>query len=228
MLALAKRYLQHDWNEMSFRTVVLTDLSAFMGTCRIEVAERYEFDAVRDIEPLHHFLHRQLRFTVGVRRQRTIIFIDRHVLRLAVCCCRRGEHDFSDIVFVHLLKQTKRAVHVVMIIFARVLHAFANKRVGCEMNNRINLIFFKYSVHKSRIPKIAYVQLSSKQCFAVALLQIIDDHDILAALLQGRYRMRTDIACSSSYEYRHVGYPLSISRLFAYLCSRQAVLRRCR
>ncbi|MNY41316.1 hypothetical protein D3C86_1761220 [compost metagenome] len=69
---------------MRFRAMIFPDLATSVCASRIEVSQRHIFDTVSGIEPFHHFLHRQLRFAVRIRRQGTIAFKNRDVLRLAI------------------------------------------------------------------------------------------------------------------------------------------------
>ncbi|MNV59600.1 hypothetical protein D3C71_1520310 [compost metagenome] len=139
-LALLQGSLEHERNQMAFGTVVFTDLAAYMGACGVEIAKRHIFDAQHLIEPGHHPLHRQLRLPVYIGRLSAVRFFNRHLLRFPVSGCCRREDDLVHARLLHAFEQALSAIHIVVVVFDRVLHALANQRAGREMNDRVDVV----------------------------------------------------------------------------------------
>ncbi|MNC27245.1 hypothetical protein D3C75_754120 [compost metagenome] len=200
----AQGYLENHGNQVGFRIMVLADFSALMGAAGVEITQRYIFNIMGHIEPFHHFFHGQLGFAVGVGREGAVGLENRHILRLAVGGCSGGEDDFAHAVFVHFFEQAQGAVHIVVVVLGRSLHALAHQGVGGKMNHCVNGIFLKHGIQKILVPDVAHIQLAAQNRIPVPLVQIIDDYNFLACRDQLRHCMGTDITCSSCYQYCHV------------------------
>ena len=94
----------------------------------------------------------------------------------------------------------KRAVYVVVIIFARILHTLADKRIRCKMNDRINIVFseirYPETLPSRRSPTYSLPPsiASLWPCCRLSTMTISSPRST-----QRSYRMRANIACSSSY-----------------------------
>ncbi|CDN46185.1 hypothetical protein BN871_LH_00030 [Paenibacillus sp. P22] len=217
MAPLAQCCLEHDRNQMRLGIMILSDSPAFVSACGIEIPKGYEPESMRPVEPANHFFHRQLRFPIGIGRLRAVQLGDRHLLRLSISRSRAGEDDPAHAGAVHRFQQAQRSIDVVMVVFARVLHALPDQAARRKMNDRVDGVLAEYPVQQPGIPQISLVQLPAEHRLAMALLQVVDHDNLLAVFQQRRYCMRTDITGSSRYQYSHGSLSSRKARLICCL-----------
>ena len=100
----------------------------------------------------------------------------------------------------HALQQYLHAIHVVIKVFQRLLHAFAHQGVGRKMNDRLNLVLGENLVQHRRIPDITLIKLRCRvQGTAMACLQIVNNDNLLTLLNQLMHRMGTDVTGAAAY-----------------------------
>ncbi len=200
MVALAKRNLQNQRNQMGFRMVVLTDGAIIERPGGIEVTQRDIADTIGPAHPFHHLFHRAFRFAIGIGRIRLIVLQDWHALRLAIDSGRRGEYDFVHTMAHHCLQQHLHAVDIVVEVFQRLFHAFADQGIGRKMDDSLDFVLGKNRIEYGCIADIALIEFCLRMHrIPMPGLQVVDNHDLLALRDELMNRMRPDIAGPAAY-----------------------------
>ena len=153
---------------------------------------------MRQTSPLEHLFHAQLGLTIAVGRLRAVGFQNRHALRLSVGCSGGGEHDLVDAVRNHGFQQNLGAAQVVVIIFERIGHGFADQRVCGKVNHTVDLLGFKDGVHECAVTDIALIKFCLwMNRFNMSGFQIVRDNNLSARVNEFIYGMRADITSTA-------------------------------
>ena len=105
----------------------------------VEIAEGDEFQSVNLLIPDEHFLEHQLGFAVGIDGTLRQIFGHRHAIRRAVGGAGGTEDEFLHAALHGGIGELERVDEVVVKIFFRVRHRFADERVGGEVHDGVRL-----------------------------------------------------------------------------------------
>ena len=180
---LAVRYLQNQRNQVAFGVVCLADCAAFVSTAGVEVTQGHKPHTVSICCPLEHFLHRKLCFAVRVGRAGAVAFENRDVLRFAIGSGCGGEHDFVNVIFHHGIEQNLRAAEVVVIVFQRICHAFANKRICRKVDYCVNFLLLKEIVKEIKIMEVTLIEFCTfGNRFSITCYKIICHNNIMSSL----------------------------------------------
>ena len=134
---LAERDLQHVRNQMRLDAMMFAEFFARAGG--VEITEGDELQFVNLLIPDEHFLEHQLGFAVRIDRALRQIFRHRHAVRRAVGRAGGAEDEFFHAAFHGGVGELERVDEVVVKIFFRVRHGFADERAGGEMQDGVRL-----------------------------------------------------------------------------------------
>ena len=139
VFALSVGNLQNQRNQMRFRIVRFANFAGDMRAAGVEVAQRYKPQAMRLPHPFKHLFHAQLGLAVAVGRLGLVRLQNRHALRLTVCRSRGRKNNLVNAVCHHGFQQNLGAAQIVVIVFERVCHGFADERICRKMDNAVNV-----------------------------------------------------------------------------------------
>src|SRR5207253_2028199 len=89
---------------------------------------------------------------------------------------------------------------VVAEVLARILNRLPRLDVGGEMDDGFDLVILEGLVERVRIGDLADEQRRAADRFAVALLHVIEDDDLITGLLQRMNGVAADVAGASGDE----------------------------
>ena len=154
---------------MRFRIVRLADLTGDMGAAGVEVAQRYKSQTMRLPHPFEHLFHAQLGLAVAVGRLGLVGLQNRHALWLAVCRSRGRKNNLINAVRDHRFQQNLGAAQIVVIVFERVCHGFADERICRKMDHAVNVFRFKNGIYKFAIANVTLIKFCLRvYCFDVS------------------------------------------------------------
>ena len=209
VLALSVGNLQNQRNQMRFRIVRLADFTGDMGATGVEVAQRYKPQAMCLPHPFEHLFHAQLGLAVAVGRLGLVRLQNRHALRLAVCRSCRRKNNLVNAVRHHGFQQNLCAAQIVVIIFERIGHGFADERICRKMNDAVNVFRFKNGIHKFAIANVTLIKFCLRMHrFDVSGLQIVRNDDVAPCVYQFIYGVRANVARAAKYQNCHICFLL--------------------
>ena len=109
----------------------------FTRASGIEIAECHEFQPVNLLIPDERLLEHQLALAVGIDGALRQIFRHRNFIRRTVGGAGGAEDKFPHATFHGSIGQLERVDEIVVKIFFRIRHGFADERKRGEMQNRI-------------------------------------------------------------------------------------------
>src|SRR5215469_11995717 len=98
-LALPKRHLQHERNEMALTAMRFAAVGS--GSRGVEVTQAGIAKSVGALEPGEHLFNEELGFAVGIGGGKLVVFGNRNGLRLSVNGGSGGENEAQNVVAEH-------------------------------------------------------------------------------------------------------------------------------
>ncbi|ABA48535.1 hypothetical protein BURPS1710b_3148 [Burkholderia pseudomallei 1710b] len=190
---------------------VLADEAAFVRADRIEVAQRRDapgriggFDIAQDL------LGHQLRLAVRVGRRKRERLVDRRALGYAVYGRRRAEHDPLHGALAHHAQQRQQAVEVVAVVLDGLRDRFADRLQRREMDRGRDRMRVEDPRERALVAHVGFVKrrrlagdlLDPRDRLALAVDEVVGDHDVVAVREQLDGGVRTDIARAAGDEDR--------------------------
>ena len=141
MGSFAQRHLKNDGDKMAFRPVILANKALRPCASHIEITQDNRAYTVRPAHPVHHALHGELAFAIGIGGPQWRVLGNGNDIRFAIDRSRGRKHDFVHPVARHGFKQHHHAMHVVLKIFERLFHALTHKGAGGKVQHGLNGLF---------------------------------------------------------------------------------------
>ena len=192
---------------------ILTDQTGLVRTDRVEVTKQDDIPLricrvnIRQ-NLLLHPLGPAIRIRAGALRA---VLRNRNLRRIAIHCRRARENDILAAMRTHLVGQIQRGTDVRTVILDRLVHRLTDGLQTCEMNDRIDLILIEDTLHRCTIHHIIRIKLhlltgdllDPVHGLLIRIIQIVDDHDIIACVQKLHTCMASDISSTTCYKNSH-------------------------
>ena len=104
--------------------------------------------------------------------------------------CRRTENHFLTAVFRHYFAERNRTADVVLIIEQGFFTGFSNGFEPCKMNNRVDIMFFKYFFKTFSVPYITFFKCEifagkfpdSVKNFGTTVIEVVKNNNFLSCV----------------------------------------------
>ena len=198
LLPLAVGYLEDDRDQVSLRIVGLADLAGGMGTAGVEVPQGHITQSVGFAGPGHHFLHRQLGFTVAIGGNSLVGLQDGHLLGLAVGGGGGGKYDLVYSVGHHSLEEYHRPVEVVVVVLQGIGHGLSHLGGGGEVDHTVDLLRLEQHIQSGPVPDVQLVEPGFGMNSGLeAGLEVIGHNHIPASVDEFIHSVGADVPCSA-------------------------------
>ena len=128
-------------NQVWFRIVAFPNLSAFIRTGRVEVAQAGIAQPIRRVVRLQRLFEERFCNPVRIARNSRIFFCDRRRERNAIHGACRGKNKEMFFARVqHCIQHGKPALNIIPVVFARISYGFADEMVGGKIHHGIGLL----------------------------------------------------------------------------------------
>ena len=183
-----------------------------MRADRIEIAQDDDSPGgVAGGKVAQHLLDEQLRAAVGICGRERMVLVERQTLRLAIDGGRRAEHQLAHARRGHGLQQAQRAVDVAVVVGERHLVGFAHRLQPGEMDDGGAVVAAQHVLHEGAVADVARFAdrrpagdgRHPRQRLGIAVVEIVDDDDVLPGRQQLDRRVGTDVAGAARDQYRH-------------------------
>ncbi len=220
MIAASDRHLSDEGHEIVGDAArILADEAAAVRADRIEVAQQAHGEVLDRLGGVaQDLLGHILRPAVGVGAHAGAGALpERHLVVAGVDRRGRGKDDVLHAVVAHGLAETHGGEEVVVIVFQRHRHGFADGLEPGEMDRAVDVVLFKDAVERRAVAHVVFIEgdvlardlLHAFDGLRAGVDQIIDDDDLVAALEQLHAGVAADIAGAAGDEYVHVFSPFN-------------------
>jgi hypothetical protein len=103
----------------------------------------------------------------------------------------------------HRVEQGERSADVVAVILARVLHRFADVRVGGEVNHGRHAMLTNDAIDERAIADLSFDQWTPTRRPAMSVDEVVEDNGLEARPRHGFGRLTSDVASPSDDQNRH-------------------------
>ena len=187
---------------MGFRIVILSVFPG--GAGRVEVAKRRVFEPVDPAVPVENLLKAEFGFTVRIDRMLGGVFLDRNFLRFPEGGRRAGEHKGFDAAFHGRVRKVDCVGKVVVEVFARILHGFADQGEGGKVHDGVVFPVFDDLDQVVAVAQIGFDEFGSRvDGLDMSGDQIIENGDFIASVQQVFGAGAADITRSSGHKNTH-------------------------
>ena len=202
---------------------VIADKCAVVRAEGIEIAEKNDRETVvRNAKVGKNTLDIELGGAVGVGGGKREILFYRNGFGLAVNGCTRGEHELEAIVVAHFEDKVKGTRDIIVIIFDRLCHRFADSLKARKVNNGIYIVFIKNALYALSVEKVDIIKLGTDTGYLLdkadnlllGVGKVIENDNFLSLFDKINAGMGADIARTAGYKYAHFLPLNSVSFLY--------------
>ena len=201
---------------------ILADAAAHitrrMRANRVEVAQQDDAPAVvRTVEVAEDLLDHQLGAAIGIGHAADgHILLERGDIVHSVHGGGGAEDDLFTAVVAHGLEQGDGAADVVVEVLERLDDALAHGLEPGEVDDTVDLLRLEDVVQTIAVADIALIEfellaaelLNPAQGLALAVVEVVEDDDVISGIHQLNARVGTDVTGAACYENGHVKTPL--------------------
>jgi hypothetical protein len=197
MVFLGERDLENIWDQVGLDAVVFAEF--LRGTGGVEVAKGNERQAVNFFIPAEDRLKHELGLAVGIDRTLGEAFIERHAIGDAKGRAGGGEDEFFHAELDGHIEEVDARGDIVTKIFSGICHRLADEGVGGKVHNGFGFRLLEGVAEHRAVTEIALIEIRpSIESFAVALAEIIENSDFIAAVEKFFYADTSDVSGAAS------------------------------
>ena len=202
-LAPPGRGVERARDEVRFRAMVFADVAGCAGD--VEIAQRGVGEAIRLRIGGDGALGGELRGAVGIDRLERRVLGDRNLLGSAVDRGSRREDDGRHAGVAHGVQDIERAAGVDPPVGRGIAHRLRRDGQSREMEDRIGVVLTSAEVTCRAIADVdPYQRYAARQRLPVALGQVVDGDNIVAARDQARDGGAADVSGASGDDDSHI------------------------
>ena len=190
---LTFRRCQHNRDQVGLRLVIFAE--RFGGAGSVEITQRDELHPVGAVIAFKHALDEELRPAVRIDGVLRVLFVERHVLRLAVGGAGRREDELPHPGFLERAKQLDALLDVVLVITRRMFDRFANVSQGREVDAGFDGVRLCDLLYKCAVADMAFIKRRILgNCLTIAARQVVEYDNRFPLCSQRLDRDAADIA----------------------------------
>ena len=183
--------------------MLLADLAVRTGTRSIEITQRGKAQILGTTDVPQHALDRQLGAAIDIDRGLRLILGQRQALRVAVGGAGGRDDEVGAARPRHRLQQGDHAPDIIVPEAKRFALALTHLDIGGKVHHAIGFVRGEGCIKIGRIANVANDQGPPAHGVFVARRQIVEHHRLIAPRSQRLAHMRTDISCTTHYQYPH-------------------------
>src|SRR4051812_9713716 len=201
VLALARRGLEHERDQVRLGLVVLAEVAA--GPRDVEVAQGDRPEPVRAALVGDHAVDRELGVAVGVDRIRGQRLGHGYLGRLAVDRAGRREHEPPDARLAHRVEEVERRDEVAAVVALGVLDGLRDERERREVQHRVPPLGEGGLGGLEVVERHVEVASALRDRAGVATVEVVEDRDLVPRVDELGGHDRADVAGAAGHEELH-------------------------